>query len=63
MLAMICHKPLWINRLVTMVQGLVSKPTGCNPRRKMSFGAIAVTINSRRFAAISIPIGVGLKLW
>ena len=63
MLAMICHKPAWTNRLVTMVHGLASKPTGCNPRSKMSFGAIAVAINSKKFTAISINIGVSLKLW
>ena len=63
MLAMICHKPLWINRLVTMVHGRWRKLAGCNPRRKISPGAIAVAINNKKFNAIRTHIGLSLKLW
>jgi len=62
MLAMICHRPLWINRLVTMVHGRWRKLAGCNPRSKISSGAIAVAINNKKFNAIRIHIGVSLKL-
>jgi len=62
MLARICHKPPWINRLVTIVHGLASKPAGCNPRRKTSSGTITVAINNRKFTVISIHIGVSLTL-
>ena len=63
MLAMICHRPLWINRLVTMVHGRWRKLAGCNPRRSISSGAIAVAINNKKFNAIRTHIGVSLKLW
>ena len=63
MLAMICHRPLWINRLVTMVHGRWRKLAGCNPRRKISSGAIAVAINNKKFNAIRTHIGVSLKPW
>ena len=63
MLLMICHRPLWINRLVTMVHGRWRKLAGCNPRRKISSGAIAVAINNKKFNAIRTHIGVSLKLW
>ncbi len=63
MLAMICHRPLWINRLVTIVHGRWRKLAGCNPRRKISSGAIAVAINNKKFNAIRTHIGVSLKLW
>ena len=63
MLAMICHRPLWINRLVTMVHGRWRKLAGCNPRRKISSGAIVVAINNKKFNAIRTHIGVSLKLW
>ena len=35
MLVMICHRPLWIKRLVSMVHGRWRKVAGCNPRRKI----------------------------
>ena len=63
MLAMICHRPLWINRLVTMVHGRWRKLAGCNPRRKVSSGAITVAINNKKFNAIRTHMGVSLKLW
>ena len=63
MLVMICHRPLWVNRLVTMVHGRWRKVAGCNPRRKISSGAIAVAINNKKFSAIRTYIGVSLKLW
>ena len=63
MLVMICHKPLWINRLVTMVHGRWRKLAGCNPRRRISSGAIAVAINNKKFNTIRTHIGVSLKLW
>ncbi len=63
MLVPICHRPLWINRLVTMVHGRWRKLAGCNPRRKVSSGAITVAINNKKFSAIRAHIGVSLKLW
>ncbi len=63
MLAMTCHRPLWINRLVTMVHGRWRKLAGCNPRKKISSGAIAVAINNKKFNAIRTHIGVSLKPW
>ncbi len=63
MLAMMCHRPLWINRLVTIVHGRWRKLAGCNPRRKISSGAIVVAINNKKFNAIRTHIGVSLKLW
>ncbi len=63
MLTMMCHRPLWINRLVTMVHGRWRKLAGCNPRRKISSGAIVVAINNKKFNAIRTHIGVSLKLW
>ncbi len=63
MLVMICHMPLWINRLVSMVHGRWRKAAGCNPRRKISSGAIAVAINNKKFNAMRTHIGVSLKLW
>ena len=63
MLAMICHRPLWINRLVTMVHGRWRKLAGCNPRKKISSGAIAVAISNKKFNAIRIHIGISLKPW
>ncbi|MBA7468735.1 hypothetical protein ES707_03988 [subsurface metagenome] len=63
MLAMICHRPLWINRLVTMVHGRWRKLAGCNPRRRISSGAIVVAINNKKFNAIRTHMGVSLKLW
>ncbi len=62
MLAMICYRPLWIKRLVSMVHGRWRKVAGCNPRRKISSGAIAVAINNKKFNAIRTHIGVSLKL-
>ena len=63
MLAAICHKPTWINRLVTIVHGCCRKLIGCNPRRKISSRFITVAINSRKFTAIMTHIGVSLKPW
>ena len=63
MLVMICHRPLWIKRLDSMVHGRWRKVAGCNPRRKISSGAIAVAINNKKFKAIRTHIGVSLKLW
>ncbi len=63
MFAVMCHRTLWINRLVTMVHGRRRKLAGCNPRRRISSGAIAVAINNKKFNAIRIHIGVSLKLW
>ena len=63
MLAMICHRPLWINRLVTMVHGRWRKLAGCNPRKEISSGAIAVAINNKKFNTIRTHIGVSLKPW
>jgi len=63
MLAVMCHRPLWINRLVTMVHGRWRKLAGCNPRRKISSGAIAVAINNKKFNAIRTHMGVSLKPW
>ncbi len=63
MLVMICHRPLWINRLVSMVHGRWRKTAGCNPRRKINSGAIAVAISNKKFNAIRTHIGVSLKLW
>ena len=63
MLAAICHKLLWTNRLVTMVHGLVGKAVGFKARCSMSAGAIVVAINTKKFTAISIQIGLSLKLW
>ena len=62
MLAMICHKPAWMNRLVTIVHGLARRLAGCNPRRKISFGTIIVAVNSRKLTAIKAHTGVSLKL-
>ncbi len=63
MLAMMCHRLLWINRLVTKVHGRWRKLAGCNPRKKISSGAIAVAISNKKFNAIRIHIGVSLKPW
>ena len=63
MLVMICHRPLWINRLVTMVHGRWRKLAGCNPRRGISSGAIVVAISNKKFKAIRARIGVSLKPW
>ncbi len=63
MLAMTCHRPRWINRLVTMVHGRWRKLAGCNPRKKISSEAIAVAISNKKFSAIRIHIGVSLKPW
>lgn len=63
MLVMICHRPLWMKRLVNMVHGRWRKVAGCNPRRKISSGAMAVAISNKKFNAIRIHIGVNLKLW
>ena len=63
MLAVMCHRPLWINRLVTMVHGRWGKLAGCNPRGKISSGAIAVAINNKKFNAIRTHMGVSLKPW
>ena len=63
MLAMTCHRPLWINRLVTIVHGLWRKLSGCNPRKEISSGAIAVAINNKKFNAIRTHIVVSLKPW
>ena len=63
MLVMICHRPLWTKRLVSMVHGRWRKVARCNPRRKISSGAIAVAINNKKFKAIRAHIGVSLKLW
>jgi len=46
-----------------MVHGRWRKVAGCNPRRKISLGAIAVAINNKKFKAIRTHIGVSLKLW
>jgi len=62
MLVMICHRPLWIKRLVSMVHGWWGKVAGCNPRRKISSGAMAVAINNKKFKVIR-NIGVSLKPW
>jgi hypothetical protein len=58
-----CHRPLWINRLVTIVHGRWRKLAGCNPKKGISSGAIAVAINNKRFSAIRIHSGVSLKPW
>ena len=63
MLAVMCHRPLWINRLVTMVHGRWRKLAGCNPRRKISSGVIAAAINDKKFNAIRTHMGVSLKPW
>ena len=63
MLAMICHRPLWINRLVIMVHGRWRKLAGCNPRRERSSGATVVAISNKKFNAIRTHIGVSWKLW
>ncbi len=63
MLVMICHRPLWIKRLVSMVHGRWRKIAGCNPRRKVSSGAIVVAISNKKFKAIRSHIGVNLKPW
>ena len=63
MLVTICHRPLWIKRLVSMVHGRWRKVAGCNPRRKISSGAIAVAISNKKFKTIRTHIGVSLKLW
>jgi len=63
MLVMICHRPLWTKRLVSMVHGRWRKLAGCNPRRGISSRAIAVAINNKKFNAIRTHIGVSLKLW
>ncbi len=62
MLVMICHRPLWIKRLVSMVHGRWRKLAGCNPRREISSGAIAVAIKNKKFNAIRTHIGVSLNL-
>ncbi len=62
MLVMMCHRPLWINRLVTMVHGRWRKLVGCNPRRRISSGTIIVIIDNKAFNVIRIHIGVSLKL-
>jgi len=46
-----------------MVHGRWRKIAGCNPRRKISSGAIAVAINNKKFNAIRTHIGVSLKPW
>jgi len=45
-----------------MVHGRWRKLAGCNPRRKISSGAIVVAINNRKFSANRTRIGVNLKL-
>jgi hypothetical protein len=63
MFAKMCHQPVWTNMQVTIVHGRERKPAGCNPRRKVSPGAIRVAINSRKFTAIRINMGLSLKRW
>ena len=58
----LCMPPC-IKRLVSMVHGRWRKVAGCNPRRKISSGAITVAINNKKFKAIRTHIGVSLKLW
>ncbi len=63
MLVMICHRLLWIKRLVTIVHGRWRKLAGCNPREKISSRSTVVAINNKKFNAIRTHIGVSLKPW
>ena len=63
MLAITCHQPPWIKRLVTMVHGCCRKLAGCKPKRRIRLGAIIVAINNRKFTPIKTHTGVSLKLW
>ncbi len=63
MLLMICHSLLCIKRLVSMVHGWWRKVAGCNPRRRISSGAILIAIYNKKFKAIRTHIEVSLKPW
>ena len=59
-MAKICQKPLWMKRLVTIVQGLVRILAGCNPKKeKKNSRLIRVTINISRFIAIITHTATG----